>query len=105
MRGPLGVQQQSPSAFHALQGSDRMTDGDRNLLVGLVAHLATSGSMLTCNPSTAAVAAMIVLVGCRPTTRADVMLSNVNLIDVEAGQIVRGRDVLIEGNIIRHIFP
>src|SRR3954468_11049982 len=61
--------------------------------------------MLRRNAGTAALAAMIVLVGCRPTTRADVMLSNVNVIDVEAGQIVRGRDVLIERNTIRHIFP
>ena len=55
--------------------------------------------------ATRALAAMIVLVGCRPIVRADILLSNVTVIDVEAGQAMAGQDVLVKDNLISHVFP
>ena len=47
----------------------------------------------------------VVLASCRHTVHADILLSNVNVIDVTAGQVVRGQDVLVEGSHITHVFP
>jgi amidohydrolase family protein len=61
--------------------------------------------MRTRSLSTPALALATALAGCRPTVHADLLLSNVDVIDVRAGQLIRGRDVLVDGNHISHIFP
>jgi hypothetical protein len=49
-------------------------------------------------------AAGLVLTGCRPTLHADILISDVSVIDVATGQVIDGQDVLIEGEVIRQVF-
>jgi imidazolonepropionase-like amidohydrolase len=47
--------------------------------------------------------AAFVLVGCRPSLRSDILISDVNLIDVTAGRVIARQDVLVQGTMITHI--
>ena len=47
----------------------------------------------------------IVIMSCKKNESADLVLSNINIIDVERGIVIENQDVLIEGNKIKSIFP
>lgn len=52
-----------------------------------------------------ALAAVAVLAGCRPSMRADILLSDVSVVDVRAGVVLPHRDVVIQGDTITRVLP
>jgi len=49
--------------------------------------------------------AIVALAACGPVMHADVLLSNVSVIDVRAGQVFPGRDVVIHDSVITAVVP
>jgi hypothetical protein len=48
---------------------------------------------------------ILMLNACKPTERVDTIISNVNVIDVVEGRVIKGQDVIIEGTNIKRIMP
>ena len=48
---------------------------------------------------------ILMLNACKPTERGDIIISNVNVIDVVDGTVIKGQDVIIEGANIKSILP